>query len=78
MKTVALRMGYYTNIKFNHLKLIRTADASSLARKNNRNCVSKESLRFRFVKSLAGVNCKNCKFQQMRNNFFVSTENLQD
>lgn len=33
MKTVVLRMGYYTNIKFNHLELIRTADVSSLARK---------------------------------------------
>lgn len=29
-----------------------------------------------FRKSLAGVNCKNCKFQQMCNKFF-STENLQ-
>lgn len=63
--------GYYTNIIINHLDLIRTADIISLVTKTNGVVCFKRITQFSLRKSLAGVNCKNCQFQQMCNNFFL-------
>lgn len=74
-KTLLLCTGEYTNIIINCLDLIRTADIS-LVTKTSGIVSFKRITQFSLIKSLAGVNCRNWKFQQMCISFF-STENLQ-